>query len=56
MPVDLEELTVQRIVVRNGLSRDLAASLLGDIRTEIAFLDALESPMPVEAVSKGFHH
>ncbi len=56
MPVDLENLTVQRIVVRNGLSRDLAGSLLDDIRAEIAFLDALESPMPVEAVSKGFHH
>ncbi|MBD7956832.1 glutamate decarboxylase [Microbacterium sp. Sa4CUA7] len=56
MPDDLTDLTVQRIVVRNGLSRDLAAELLADIETETAYLDGLESPMPVEAQHPAFHH
>ncbi|GAA3634473.1 glutamate decarboxylase [Microbacterium awajiense] len=56
MPDDLTDLTVQRIVVRNGLSMDIAAELLDDIRTETAFLDQLESPMPVEGQHAGFHH
>jgi glutamate decarboxylase len=56
MPSNLEHLTVERIVVRNGLSMDLADSLLHDIRTETEFLDRLESPMPQEAEHPGFHH
>lgn len=56
MPADLEEITVQRIVVRNGLSMDLAAELLQAIETEVAYLDALESPMPAEKPQSAFHH
>ena len=56
MPADLEELTVQRIVVRNGLSMDIAQDLLADIVEETAYLEALESPMPVEGPTAGFHH
>jgi len=56
MPDDLSSLTVQRIVVRNGLSMDLAAELLEGIETETAYLDALESAMPVEGQHSGFHH
>ena len=56
MPADLEQLTVQRIVVRNGLSKDLAASLLADIQVEVAYLDGLDAPMPVEGQHPGFHH
>jgi glutamate decarboxylase len=56
MPDDLASLTVQRIVVRNGLSMDLAAELLADIETETAYLDALESAMPIEGQHSGFHH
>lgn len=56
LPDDLSDRTVQRIVVRNGLSMDLAAELLRDIETETAYLDALESPMPVEGQRPGFHH
>ncbi len=32
MPPDREDLVVQRIVVRNGVSRDLATLLLDDFR------------------------
>ena len=56
MPDDLADVTVQRIVVRNGLSMDLAAELLDDIRTETAYLEALEAPMPVEGAQPAFHH
>lgn len=56
MPSNLENLTVERIVVRNGLSMDLADSLLDDIRKETEYLDRLESPMPQESAQPGFHH
>lgn len=58
MPDNLPpDVTVQRIVVRNGLSFDLANSLVEDIRTEVEFLDGLTSPMP-GAGGQGphFHH
>jgi len=56
MPDDLADMTVQRIVVRNGLSMDLAGELLEDIRTETAFLDGLTSTMPAEGETHVFHH
>jgi glutamate decarboxylase len=56
MPDNLADLRVMRIVVRNGLSLDLAASLLGVIEDEVAYLDALEGPMPAERAGSGFHH
>jgi glutamate decarboxylase len=56
MPNDLATVTVQRIVVRNGLSRDLAGSLLEDIAAEVAFLEALAAPLPVEHRKQPHHH
>ncbi|MBD5785619.1 glutamate decarboxylase [Cellulosimicrobium terreum] len=56
MPDNLGDVTVQRIVVRNGVSRDLADDLLADIRTETEWLDGLTSPMPVEGLRPSFHH
>jgi len=56
MPDDLTDITVQRIVVRNGLSMDLAQSLLADIEMEVAYLDGLQSPMPTAAANSAFHH
>jgi glutamate decarboxylase len=55
-PDDLSDVTVQRIVVRNGLSLDLADKLLDDIRKQTTFLDALTAPMPEEGTQPGFHH
>ncbi|MEI2700497.1 MAG: pyridoxal-dependent decarboxylase [Microthrixaceae bacterium] len=54
MADDLGDMTLQRIVVRLGLSRDLATSLLTDIETEIEFLDGLDAPMP-RAQETGSH-
>ena len=56
MPADLASITVQRIVVRNGLSRDLAGSLLDDIETEVRYLEALEAPLPTATRSHPYHH
>jgi len=56
MPADLASITVQRIVVRNGLSRDLAGSLLDDIETEVRYLEALEAALPTATRSHPYHH
>ncbi|TAJ46451.1 MAG: glutamate decarboxylase [Herbiconiux sp.] len=56
MPADLDEIVVQRIVVRNGLSRNLAESLMTDIRDAVAYLDALDAPMPTEGMTHAFTH
>ncbi|KFF59575.1 glutamate decarboxylase [Cryobacterium sp. MLB-32] len=56
MPDNLGQITVQRIVVRNGLSMDLASRLLTVIENETAFLDNLEGPMPEEIRPEAFTH
>jgi glutamate decarboxylase len=55
MPDSLADMTVQRIVVRNGLSMDLARSLLKDIEESVHYLDRFAQPLPAEPRS-GFHH
>jgi glutamate decarboxylase len=56
MPDNLPDVTVQRIVVRNGFSHDLADAFLEDLRSQVDYLDALKAPMPSEAHRPGFHH
>ncbi|MCZ7631091.1 MAG: pyridoxal-dependent decarboxylase [Microthrixaceae bacterium] len=57
MADDLAEVTLQRIVVRLGLSRDLATSLLTDMAGEVAFLDGLDAPLPRPTeTGSHFHH
>jgi glutamate decarboxylase len=56
MPDDLADVTVQRIVVRNGFSRDLASSFLDDLETEVRYLDSLTAPMPANGRKTAFHH
>lgn len=53
---DLADMTVQRIVVRAGLSHDLADKLLDDLRAEVDFLEKLDAPMPREGNNSHFHH
>ena len=57
MPEALTDLTVQRIVVRNGVSHNLADLLLGAIKSSVEYLDSLDGPMP-KTGRKGaaFHH
>ena len=57
MPDNLSDLTVQRIVVRNGLSMDLADGLLSTIKTATAYLEGLSGPLPKEGrATDSFHH
>lgn len=44
MPKDIEDMTVMRIVVRQGFSRDMADMLLADIKNYISDLEKLEYP------------
>ncbi|HEY2643540.1 MAG TPA: glutamate decarboxylase [Galbitalea sp.] len=56
MPDNISDIVVQRVVVRNGLSRNLAESLILDIREAVDYLDRLESPMPTEGLVSTFTH
>ena len=58
MPADREDLTVMRVVVRNGFAMDLAQLFLDDLDRAVAWLDALDGPLPKETGGErvGFHH
>jgi glutamate decarboxylase len=46
MPEDIQDITVMRVVVRNGLSLDLAHLFLADLKRSVGYLEALSGPMP----------
>ena len=46
MPKNIEEMIVMRIVVRQGMSRDMADMLLKDIETSVAEFEQLKHPTP----------
>ena len=57
LPANCQQTVVQRILVRHGVSRDLVASLVEDIRTALDYFDKhpITTPLaPSEA--SGFHH
>ena len=57
MPAHREDLVVQRILVRLGVSRDLAGLLVNDIRTAIAYLIAHPVNAAVASPNQAaFHH
>jgi len=57
LPDNMSETTVQRIVVRNGVSVDMADYLLQNIRDAVALLEHLSSPMPREhRTARSYHH
>jgi glutamate decarboxylase len=53
-PENRQDLAALRIVIRNGMSRDLADLLVSDLKEHIAFLDQLQAPLPKRR--EGFHH
>jgi len=55
MPEGLTNITVQRVVVRNGLSMDLAGRLIDDIRAQVIHLDTINSKAFSEPTAV-FHH
>jgi glutamate decarboxylase len=57
MPADIEDLTVMRVVVRNGVSIDLIRLLTDDIRSSVSFLNGLGAPIPrPDGSATPFHH
>ncbi|MBL3551343.1 glutamate decarboxylase [Rhodovulum sulfidophilum] len=54
LPADREDTVVQRILIRHGVSRDLAALLLEDIKRELDHLE--KNPVPNSTAKPGFHH
>jgi glutamate decarboxylase len=57
MPANLQDMTVMRVVFRNGVSMDLTNLLLADIKTSMVYLDTLPSPLPKSAERRSaFHH
>jgi glutamate decarboxylase len=57
LPADQQEVTVQRIIVRHGLSLDMADLVLDDIRRGIAKLDARPPSRPLAPVEGAtFNH
>jgi glutamate decarboxylase len=57
MPDDLTDVTVQRIVVRNGFSMSLADRFLDQFTEAVTFLDSLDGPVPHDhRVTETFHH
>ena len=48
-PPNREDLAVLRIVVRAGMTYDMADLLLGDVRARTAALDSLDQPLPAAA-------
>ncbi|MCL4137496.1 UNVERIFIED_CONTAM: hypothetical protein GTU68_003021 [Idotea baltica] len=57
LPVNCENQAIQRILVRNGVSRDLCASLIGDMKTALAHLDKHPAQTPLgKEDATGFHH
>jgi len=57
LPANCQNQAIQRILVRNGVSRDLCALLLADMRTALRHLEKhpATSPLTSEEAS-GFHH
>ncbi|NRD79617.1 glutamate decarboxylase [Bacillus sp. BRMEA1] len=57
LPPKMEEITIMRVVVRNGFSMDLAHLFLMNLKQAVSFLDSLDGPMPHDTkCDNGFHH
>ena len=50
-PKNREDLSVLRVVVRAGLTNDMADLFLADMRKQTEWLESLEGPMPKRRVS-----
>jgi glutamate decarboxylase len=55
-PENRQDLAVLRIVVRAGMTHDMADLLLADLRDRTRFFESLEGPMPRPAETQVFAH
>jgi glutamate decarboxylase len=57
LPANCQDLSVQRILVRHGVSRDLASLLVKDIKAALSHLDKHPAQTPLTPQdASGFHH
>ena len=57
LPAECEDVVIQRILVRQGVTRDLAALLLDDIRRSLEHFAEHPIQVPISAVEgSGFSH
>jgi glutamate decarboxylase len=57
MPPNREDLSILRVVVRNGLSHDMADMFLADLQTALDWFDSLDAPMPhADVAPQAFKH
>jgi glutamate decarboxylase len=54
-PENRQDLAALRIVIRNGISRDLVDLLIADLRRQVAALEQLQTPIP-RAAGESFRH
>jgi glutamate decarboxylase len=55
-PENREDLAVLRIVVRNGMSHDLADMLVDDLQGHLDYLDKLPAALPPAPNHESFRH
>jgi glutamate decarboxylase len=55
MPANREEMAIQRVVVRNGFTHDLAGMLVRDIRRHLDWFET-QPGMKATSDAPGFHH
>ena len=57
LPADCQNVVIQRILVRHGVSRDLGSQLMKDIKQAIEYFDQHPIQTPMNgAEASGFHH
>lgn len=55
-PENRQDLAALRVVIRNGVSRDLADLLVADLARHVDYLEKLPAPLPQADGRDGFHH
>ena len=57
LPANRQQVVIQRILVRQGVSRDLASLLIDNLKDAMAYFQRrpVQSPMTGEEAT-GFHH
>lgn len=57
LPVNCEDMVIQRVLIRHGFSRDMAVLLIEDLKRSIEYLQKHPVSVPMdESEGKAFHH
>jgi glutamate decarboxylase len=55
-PENRQDLSVLRVVIRAGMTHEMADRLLDDLRKQTEFLESLDGPLPSERQHEAFAH